>query len=425
MSIYQLPAINFKKIKGPEFKKLLPGKKMPFSGLFLILVFLIGLIGGLASSYIFYLKLKQEIISAGVPMVHSEKVIEKDYIPQTTQEQKIIDVVKQNSPSVVSVVISEEVPVYEQQNYDVFGNGMFIVPRQVQTGTEKQQTGAGTGFIVSEDGLILTNKHVVSDDTAEYTVVMSDSKEYPVKVLAKDPVQDLAIMKINGSDVKFTPLTLGSSDDIQIGQSVIAIGNALGEFQNTVSVGVISGLGRTVVASGEAIGTETLEDIIQTDAAINKGNSGGPLLNLRGEVIGINTAVSSSGQNISFAISIDKAKKDIEQVKSSGKITYPYMGVRYVVLNKDTAQSKNLSVDYGALLLKGTDGPAIAVGSPAEKAGLKEGDVILEMGGEKITEKNTLSKIISEYNPYDSVALKVVRDGKEMILIIVLGEWNQ
>jgi serine protease Do len=425
MSIYQLPSINFKKIKGPEFKRLLPGKKMPFPGLFLILMFLIGLIGGLTSSYIFYLKLKQEVISAGLPMIHSEKVIEKEYIPQTTQEQKVIDVVKGNSSSVVSVVITKEVAIYSQQYVDPLGNGVFLVPQQVKTGTEKQQVGAGTGFIVSEDGLVLTNKHVVSDDAAEYTVIMSDSKEYPVKVLAKDPVQDLAILKIESDGIKFSPLTLGSSDDIQIGQSVIAIGNALGEFQNTVSVGVISGLGRTVVASGEAIGTETLEDIIQTDAAINKGNSGGPLLNLKGEVIGINTAVSSSGQNISFAISIDKAKKDIEQVKASGRITYPYMGVRYVVLNKETAQSKNLTIDYGALLVKGTDGPAVTVGSPAEKAGLKDGDVILEMGGEKITESNTLSKIISKYNPNDSVDLKIIRDGKEMTLTIVLGEWKQ
>lgn len=426
MSMYQLPTINFKKLGEPGIKKILPGRKMPFPGLFLILMFLIGLIGGLTSSYIFYLKLKQEIISAGVPIVHSEKVIEKEYVPQTTQEQKVIDVVKQNSPSVVSVVITKDVPVYKQQYLDPFGNGVFVIPQQVQTGTEKQQVGAGTGFIVSEDGLVLTNKHVVSDDTAEYTVITSDEKEYSVKVLAKDPVQDLAILKIQ-DDVKFKPLTLGSSDDIQIGQSVIAIGNALGEFQNTVSVGVISGLGRTVVASGETIGTETLEDIIQTDAAINKGNSGGPLLNLKGEVIGINTAVSSSGQNISFAISIDKAKRDIEQVKSSGKISYPYLGVRYVVINEEYAKSKELPVDYGALIIKGTaaDETAVAAGSPAEKAGLKEGDIILEMGGEKITEDNSLSKVISEYDSYDSVDLKVLRDGKEMSVAVILGEWKQ
>lgn len=425
MSIYQLPTTNLKRLKAPEMRKIFPGK-MPFPGLFLILVFLIGLLGGLSSSYIFYLKLKQEIISAGVPIIHSEKIVEKDYVPQTTQEQKVIDVVKENSPSVVSVVIMKEVAIYEQQYIDLFGDGFFTVPQQKQTGTEKQQIGAGTGFIVSEDGLILTNKHVVSDDTAEYKVIMSDNKEYPAKVLAKDPVQDLAIIKIQGN-TRFKALTLGSSSDVQIGQSVIAIGNALGEFQNTVSVGVISGLGRTVIASGETIGTETLEDIIQTDAAINKGNSGGPLLNLKGEVIGINTAISSSGQNISFAISIDKAKKDIEQVKGSGKISYPYMGVRYVVIDNQYAEEKKLSVNYGALIIKGTSSsdPAIVSGSPAEKAGLKEGDIILEMGGEKITKDNALSKIISKYNPYDSVDLKILRDKEELIIPLVLGEWKQ
>lgn len=406
-------------------KKLFPGK-MPFPGLFLILVFLIGLIGGVSSSYIFYLKLKQEIVSAGVPIIHSEKVVEKEYIPQTTQEQKVIDVVKENSSSVVSVVIMKEVAVYEQQYIDLFGDGFFTIPQQKQTGTEKQQVGAGTGFIVSEDGLVLTNKHVVADDKAEYIVVMNDNNEYPAKVLAKDPVQDLAIMKIQGNN-KFKALTLGSSDDVQIGQSVIAIGNALGEYQNTVSVGVISGLGRTVIASGETIGTETLEDIIQTDAAINKGNSGGPLLNLKGEVVGINTAISSSGQNISFAISINKAKKDIEQVKGSGKISYPYLGVRYILISKKYAEEKGLSVDYGALISKGTDAtdPAIVSGSPAEKAGLKEGDIILEMGGEKITTDSPLSKIISRYDPYTSVDLKVLRDKEEVTITVVLGEWKQ
>lgn len=424
MSLYQLPTINLQKIKAPEMKRLIPGR-MPFPGLFLILVFLIGLIGGLASSYIFYLKLKQEVISAGVPIVHSEKVVEKEYVPQTTQEQKVIDVVKENSPSVVSVVISKEVPVYDSQYVDPFGTGIFLIPQQKQTGTEKQQIGAGTGFIVSEDGLVLTNKHVASDDKAEYTIVMSNGKEYPVKVLAKDPVQDLAILKIESSE-KFKALKLGSAEDIQIGQSVIAIGNALGEFQNTVSVGVISGLGRTVIASGDTFGTETLEDIIQTDAAINKGNSGGPLLNLKGEVIGINTAVSTSGQNISFAISIDKAKKDIEQVKGAGKISYPYLGVRYIVLNAETAKAKKIAVDYGALVVKGSaNEAAVAAGSPAEKAGLKENDIILEMGGEKITTDNTLAKVISKYSSYDSVNLKVLRDGNELIITVVLGEWEQ
>ncbi|MFZ3055113.1 MAG: trypsin-like peptidase domain-containing protein [Minisyncoccales bacterium] len=419
MSIYQLPEIHFKRLKAPS---VMSGKRLPFPGLFLILVFLIGLIGGLSSSYIFYLKLKQEVVDAGVPIVHSEKVIEKEYVPQTSQEQKVIDVVKDNSASVVSVVISKEVAVYETE-YLPFGS--FLIPQQKQTGTEKQQIGSGTGFIVSEDGLVITNKHVVSDEDAEYTVVDVNGKEYEAKVLAKDPVQDIAIIKIESSE-KLKPLVLGDSNDIQTGQSVIAIGNALGEFQNTVSVGVISGLGRTLVATGSTIGSETLEDTIQTDAAINKGNSGGPLLNLKGEVIGINTAVASDGQSIGFAISINKAKKDIEQVKSLGKISYPFLGVRYVALNEENSKERNLSVDYGALITKGSNGdPAVSSGSPAEKAGLKEGDIILEMGGEKITKDNTLSKMIAEYDPNESVDLKILRDGKEMTITVILGEWEQ
>lgn len=421
MSIYELPEFNIKK------EEILPQKKEPFKGLFLIIIFLIGLLGGISSSYIFYLKLKQEVISAGVPIVHSEKIIEveKEYIPQTTQEQKIIEVVKENSPSVVSIVLYKEVPVYEEEYLSPLDGFFFYIPELKQTGTEKQQIGAGTGFIVSEEGLIVTNKHVVSDTSAEYVVVMTDGREYDAKVLARDPVQDLAIMKIE-SEEKFKPLLLGTIDDVQIGQTVIAIGNALGQFQNTVSVGVISGLGRTIIASDATdFSTETLEDIIQTDTAINKGNSGGPLINLKGEVIGINTAVSMSGQNIGFALSIDKAKRSIEQVMTSGKISYPYMGVRYVVLNKEKSAKEGLSVDYGALVIKGENDPAIVSGSPAEKAGIKEGDIILEMGGEKVTEKNSLSKIISSYNPQESVDLKILRNEEEIYLDIILGEWDQ
>ena len=376
MSIYKLPEIHIKKLKAPSLKRLTPGKRIPFSGLFLLLVFLIGLGGGLLSSYVFYLKLKQEIVAAGVPIIHSEKVVEKDYVPQTTQEEKVINVVKDNSSSVVSVVISKQVPVYETQYYYPLGqdNPDFAVPQLKQTGTKEEEVGEGSGFIVSADGLILTNKHVVSDDTASYTVVMSDGTKYPATVLAKDPVQDIAIIKIDAG-TQLTPLQLGESDNIQVGQSVIAIGNALGEFQNTVSVGVVSGLQRTVVASGETMGTETLEDIIQTDAAINQGNSGGPLLNLKGEVIGINTAVAQNGQNVGFTIAIDKAKRDIEQVKTTGKITYPFLGVRYITIDDNVAKDKNLSVDYGDLMAKGdtADEPAITSGSPAEKAETERG----------------------------------------------------
>ena len=407
--MYELPEFNIKK-----------RERKPFKGWFLIGAFLLGVLGGASTSYIFYLKIKQEVADAGVPIIHSEKIIEKEYIPQTTQEQKIIDIVKENSPSVVSVVAYKDVPVYEQTFQQDF---FFIIPKLEQKGTERQQVGAGTGFIVSSDGLILTNKHVVSDKEAEYVVIMTDNKEYNAKVLARDPVQDLAIMKIEGGN-SFKPLKLGSVDDIQIGQTVIAIGNALGRFQNTVSVGVISGLGRTIVATGPDFATERLEDIIQTDTAINRGNSGGPLINLKGEVVGINTAVSTEGENIGFAISIDKAKRSIEQVKTLGRISYPYMGVRYIILNKEISKARDIEVDYGALIV-GDDEPAVVDGSPAQKAGIKEGDVILEINGEKITEDNSLAKIISKYNPFESLNLKILRDGQEIYLNIILGEWEE
>lgn len=407
--MYELPEFNIKK-----------RERKPFKGWFLIGAFLLGVLGGASTSYIFYLKIKQEVADAGVPIIHSEKIIEKEYIPQTTQEQKIIDIVKENSPSVVSVVAYKDVPVYEQTFQQDF---FFIIPKLEQKGTERQQVGAGTGFIVSSDGLILTNKHVVSDKDAEYVVIMTDNKEYNAKVLARDPVQDLAIMKIEGGN-SFKPLKLGSVDDIQIGQTVIAIGNALGRFQNTVSVGVISGLGRTIVATGPDFATERLEDIIQTDTAINRGNSGGPLINLKGEVVGINTAVSTEGENIGFAISIDKAKRSIEQVKTLGRISYPYMGVRYIILNKEISKARDIEVDYGALIV-GDDEPAVVDGSPAQKAGIKEGDIILEINGEKITENNSLAKIISKYNPFESLNLKILRDGQEIYLNIILGEWEE
>lgn len=407
--MYELPEFNIKK-----------RERKPFKGWFLIGAFLLGVLGGASTSYIFYLKIKQEVADAGVPIIHSEKIIEKEYIPQTTQEQKIIDIVKENSPSVVSVVAYKDVPVYEQTFQQDF---FFIIPKLEQKGTERQQVGAGTGFIVSSDGLILTNKHVVSDKDAEYVVIMTDNKEYNAKVLARDPVQDLAIMKIEGGN-NFKPLKLGSVDDIQIGQTVIAIGNALGRFQNTVSVGVISGLGRTIVATGPDFATERLEDIIQTDTAINRGNSGGPLINLKGEVVGINTAVSTEGENIGFAISIDKAKRSIEQVKTLGRISYPYMGVRYIILNKEISKARDIEVDYGALIV-GDNEPAVVDGSPAQKAGIKEGDIILEINGEKITENNSLAKIISKYNPFESLNLKILRDGQEIYLNIILGEWEE
>jgi len=414
MTIYQLPEFNLKKLQNPEMKKLLGSGNSANFNIWILIFFIIGIIIGLSFTYYLYSDLRQEISKAGVVLTSSERDVEEVYVPQTSQEDKIIKVVKDVSPSVVSVVVIKEVPVYS--SYDFF----WGIP--VVQGTEKKQVGAGSGFIVSSDGLIVTNKHVVEDTKAEYVIITNDDEEYSVNFLARDPVQDIAILKIQSNE-QFKAIKLGSASSIQIGQTAIAIGNALGELKNTVSVGVISGLGRTVTASGQD-STEVLEDIIQTDAAINPGNSGGPLLNLSGEVIGINTA-ASSGENIGFAIYIDKAIRDIEQVKTIGKISYPFLGIRYVLIDEDIAKDKKLSVDYGALIMRGSNYSDVAItpNSPAEKAGLKENDIVLELEGEKITKNNSLAKIILKYNPGDTVSLKILRNNLETIINVVLGEW--
>jgi len=369
-----------------------------------------------------------------------EKNEEIPYSAQTSQEEAVINVVESASPAVVSIIISKEVPVYEEY-YESPLPGFpgfpefpeFRIPKYRQKGTKKQNVGSGTGFIVSEDGLLITNKHVVSDDEAEYTIVTNTGEKYEVEVLARDPFQDLAVLKIkkkkdNGSEggilqEKFPVVRLGDSSNIRIGQTVVAIGNALGEFKNTVSVGVVSGLGRTITASGGGM-VETLEDVIQTDAAVNRGNSGGPLLNLKGEVIGVNVAVAEAAENIGFAIPINKAKRDINQIKTIGKIVYPFLGIRYILITPEIQEERKLKIDYGVLIVRGetVSEPAVVPGSGAEKAGLKEGDIILEVNKEKITPRNSLAKIIQNYNPGDKIILKVLRGEETMEIQATLGE---
>ncbi|MDD5738578.1 MAG: trypsin-like peptidase domain-containing protein [Candidatus Pacebacteria bacterium] len=358
----------------------------------------------------------------------------EEYKPQTSQEEAIINVVKNASPSVVSVIISKDMPVYEQyvetQPFsDFFGGQIQIqVPKTRQKGTQRQVIGSGSGFIVSSDGTIITNKHVVSDQDAFYEVITSEGKKYPAKVLAKDPLQDLAIMKITqkatSSPEVFPAVSFGNSDLAIVGQTAIAIGNALGEFSNSVSVGVISGLSRSITAEGGGV-SEDLQDILQTDAAINKGNSGGPLLNLKGEVIGVNVAVAEGAQSIGFAIPVNKARRDIRQLREQGKISYPFLGIRYVLINSDIQETEKLSVDYGALVSKGdtANEPAIEPGSSAQKAGLKENDIILEVDGVKITSKIPLANIVqNQHIPGDKIVLKVLRGAKEMEITVTLGE---
>lgn len=367
-----------------------------------------------------------------------EKIIEREYLketikepqiieryePQTTQEQIIVDIVKKSQDSVVSVIATKDLPVMEQYFVNPFGNDFFgelQVPQYRQKGTEKKEVSAGTGFIATSDGLILTNKHVVNEEGTEFTVVMNNGKKYPAKVLAKDPVQDIAVLKIE--KINLPAVRFGNSDSIEVGQTVVAIGNALGEFKNTVSTGVVSGLRRTVTASGGGM-TETLDDLIQTDAAINLGNSGGPLFNLAGEVIGINTAISQGAQNVGFALPINKAKKDLEQVKKTGKISVPFLGVRYILIDEEIQKKNNLTVDYGALVVKGDTQSDVAVtpGSPADKAGIVENDIILEMAGKKVAKDNTLAKIIQNLKVGDKVKIKILHKGEEKTVEAVLEE---
>lgn len=356
----------------------------------------------------------------------------QSYTAYSSQELAVINAVKSAFPSVVSIIVSKDLPIIEQYYINPFEGDEFFkqffgempqfqIPQYRQKGTQKKEIGGGTGFIISSDGLILTNKHVVYDTDAEYTVLTNVGKKYNAKVLARDPVQDLAILKIEASNLPV--LKLGNSNNLQIGQTVIAIGNALGEFRNTVSVGVISGLQRTIEAGGAGIGIERISEVIQTDAAINKGNSGGPLLNLKGEVIGINVAIAEGAQNIGFAIPVNRAKKMIESVQKFGKIIYPFLGVRYTMINKALQEKNKLPVDYGALIIKGPKGESgIISNSPAEKAGFKEGDIILEINGIKINEENYLGDVILKFNVGDEISVKILRNAQEKILKVVLGE---
>jgi len=358
-------------------------------------------------------------------------VIEREtvYVPAVDYEEKIIAAVERSEPGVVSVIVSKLIPIIERCPYDPFGDlppefrpffeggSQFTVP--CEKGERLQEVGGGSGFVIRSDGLIVTNKHVVSDTNADYTVLTNDGKKHNAQVLARDPVLDLAVLKINTSGL--TALTLGDSSVMKLGQTVIAIGNSLGEFRNTVSVGVVSGLSRNIIAEGGGA-IENIEGLIQTDAAINPGNSGGPLLNLKGEVIAINTAVAQGAENIGFAIPINQAKRAISSIETHGRIIVPYLGVRYLTLSEERAKEEGLGLVTGALIRGGADGPAIMPNSPAFKAGVKAEDVILGIDGIKITESRSLAGLIQEHQVGDAITLKVLRNGIEIELRATLEE---
>jgi len=341
------------------------------------------------------------------------------------EDSAVTSVVEKATPAVVSIVVSKEVSQVRQFGFPFFGMPDIFDDNTQQDGssTQKQKVGGGSGFFISEDGMIVTNKHVVDDSAADYTVITNDDKEYSARVLARDPVQDIAIIKIEGNG--FPVMPLGNSESLKIGQTAIAIGNSLGEFSNTVSKGIISGLKRSLTAGSESGGmVEQLSNIIQTDAAINPGNSGGPLIDIVGNAVGVNVAVAQNAQNVGFALPIDQVKRIIEQVQKTGKITTPFLGVRYLPITKQIQQDNNLPFEYGVLVQRGSKITDFAVipGSPADKAGIIENDIILEINGKKIDSKTQLADLIAQNAVGETVTLKVWHKGDIKEVQVVLQE---
>ncbi len=326
-----------------------------------------------------------------------------------TEESVTIDVVKEVGPSVVTVV-EETTGV---QSFNPFS--IFDIPQQQQT--QPQSMNIGSGFIVTSDGFVITSKHVVSDTNVKYDIITANDKKYTVQKVYRDPLNDIAILKVDPSEnpgQSLKPVVLGDSSRLQVGQFVVAIGTALGEFKNTVTTGVISGLGRGITAGDQFQGlAERLDNVIQTDAAINPGNSGGPLVNSSSQVIGINTAVSVNGQNIGFALPINVVKDSLANFNEHGQFERPFLGVAFKIIGKDVALLNNVA--QGAYV------QSIIPSSPADKAGIKPGDIIIEADGQQIGEgKGDLAKIIAGKKVGDSISLVIWRDGAKLNLKAIL-----
>lgn len=332
-----------------------------------------------------------------------------------SEESLVIDLVKKVSPSVVTISVKTPPTVSSRGQGDPFLEpfGIFNdTPGQSQPNSISQDI--GSGFVISQDGLIVTNKHVVSDTESTYKVIMKDNKTYDVVKIYRDPVNDLSILKIDGSGL--TPVQLGDSDKLQVGQFALAIGTALGEFRNTVTTGVISGLGRGITAGSPLEGAvERLDNVIQTSAAINPGNSGGPLIDSSGNVIGVNTAVSTSGQNIGFAIPINVIKDAIDNFNKTGQFSRPFLGVRYRIIDQKTALLND--VPAGALIQE------VIAGSAADKGGVKVADIITKIDGKKVFgDESSLAKEIGARKVGDKMSLEVWRDGQFKTLPVTLEE---
>ena len=323
----------------------------------------------------------------------------------TKEEANLADLVKKVSPTVVSVVTTQ-----------MSGQGYF----------QQEVEGAGTGIVISSDGYIVTNKHVVSGARTVQVVMSDGTRHSDVSVIGADPLNDIAFLKMKG--VKDLPVaSLGDSGTVRVGQNAIAIGNSLGQYQNTVTSGIISGLGRPVTAASSELGSrvESLTDLLQTDAAINPGNSGGPLINMAGQVIGINTAIAADAQGIGFAIPINAAKGLIRGVIAHGKVEKAYVGVQYVAITPDIRTQYDLSVKQGALVRASGSGSAVVSGSPADKAGVKDGDIITKVNDKVVGEQGGFGSLVAEFMPGEKIELTIIRDGKERQISLTLGTYTE
>lgn len=378
-------------------------------GLSVSVLVLFSAIGGAVADRVFVIKPLDYLLGEGIGGFHLPE--KSNLVTQKilNEEGVVIDVADKASVGVVTVAVEREQRVIEpiESPFGFFGFGLDSGK------TEVIEQDIGSGFVV-EGGMVVTNKHVVSDTKASYKVIDYNDEEYVVEKIYRDPINDLAILQIAGGD-KLKTLELGDSDSLKVGQFVIAIGTALGEFRHTVTTGVVSGLGRGIVAGDGFSDFEQLDNVIQTDAAINPGNSGGPLLNSAGQVIGVNVAVSSSGQNIGFALPINVVRESLENFEATGRFSRPMLGVSYRMISKDTAILNE--VPEGAYVID------VMAGSSADEAGIKPGDIITEVDGQKVGEiKGGLANVINTKKVGDQVSVKLWRGGEMREFAVILKE---
>lgn len=404
----------------------------------LVVGLLAGMFGGVITNrYVVAYVLGTFVTDRSIDEPVVQKVVEsRTYV----EESDGIEAINKMSGSVVSIVATRDLNIYYQNSYPLGWNG-YLEQANVNAAPDevrKQKLGGGTGFIITNDGLVLTNRHVVDVAGIDYTVVLKDGTEFKAEVVSQDPFYDIAVMRMlvdqdESPEIKekkeamlgtLPVVRFGDSDVLQVGQKVFAVGNALAQYDNTVTSGIISAKGRNVIAGGASSGPEALTGLIQTDAAINPGNSGGPLINLDGEVIGVNVAIDEVAQSVGFAIPINDIKPILTSIQKYGKIVRPVLGVRYLSLNTEIAKELNLAVGHGALLVGNQDAGvfAVAPGGPAAAVGLQRGDVILEIDGIKLDRDYSLQNGIQFKQPGELIKIKYWRAGETFDVELTLGQ---